>query len=892
MTENSKINLDSLITNPFEVNAKNIDIISLQMYNGLQCQCARSIHLLLDSIRKFLESYSLEPQQYYLDTEVEIPFIIDVYNNINLTITIMFKISDLFPILKLSEPFFFKSLLMMHLYFDKLLIQRQVKRENTSIPGADENREYKTQKNENGSRIKTSVDTEHVTNITDHNMNKDDIVFLTNLTLIQNMILQMINLIEGFTIQTCNKSKEHINIDILFSEHLKNLINLENYTNTHYRSILFTTFNMNEVLLTNFFSPDSEHLINILRPCVRYMTEASIIIISNNSEPHILLLRDMFDRSKQTYKIEVIYEYLKSVYDVQLKIVYHKINELIDNIEMKTLQNQDSKVYMDLYIESLKKLQSSNLPIDFIRDINILLKFDKPNIVNAKKIVEHKLKFLSHVQLPEGSEFTSTTLDEIIEPIGNHEFKQFLWVFNLLHYEVGKKSDYVYEVSLKFASHLVNLTTNINLQNKSNFKCESLKNIYINFFRYETLIQQKRNLFNNLTNSDDIKQLLLNISRLHIHLANHLYQVMKLWADQEYLHYGDDLLKILMAIIIHLRNINNTEFDTSCISNESYSFMSVEEIVDNKIDKIIRIGYLTMNLLDNYQMCNCKYVNNQVINYEHYSRVNVLSKYGLNDSIMFITNVPMPNKNIKISDDIEIKLTLNEQEQSLEDNNTMEITQPTTAVPFNYYDLSYLAKTNFFKNDITLLLFPNLIKFNWYGHIIPFSSLDMSKYMINIYQLVDYQRLILKWKVSLFYTVWIVFFEHSCAITTTDYDEMSTSAELNTTSSSTMFHYLDTFLSMEFQELFTTYAIDTIFEIYNKDLVKTLNTFKILKIIMIEQMKSFRMVDVDRAMNDIKNLIKNGKITKEVNFEKILNQFILDFKMYINTLKKHLIYLK
>jgi len=106
-----------------------------------------------------------------------------------------------------------------------------------------------------------------------------------------------------------------------------------------------------------------------------------------------------------------------------------------------------------------------------------------------------------------------------------------------------------------------------------------------------------------------------------------------------------------------------------------------------------------------------------------------------------------------------------------------------------------------------------------------------------------------------------------------------------------MFNYLNTFLSMEFHDPYEKYVIGTIIAIYNTDLVKTLNSFIILKTIIVEQMDSFFVVGTDRSMKDLEDFIQNGKITK-VDFEKILTQCIFNFEMYINILKEHLIFLK
>lgn len=86
---------------------------------------------------------------------------------------------------------------------------------------------------------------------------------------------------------------------------------------------------------------------------------------------------------------------------------------------------------------------------------------------------------------------------------------------------------------------------------------------------------------------------------------------------------------------------------------------------------------------------------------------------------------------------------------------------------------------------------------------------------------------------------------------------------------------------MEFYDPYEKYVIGTIIEIYNTDLVKTLNSFIILKIIIVEQMDNFFVVGADRSMKDLEDFIQNGKITKK-DFEKILTQCIFNFKIYIN----------
>jgi len=887
MNNDSKINLDSLFTKTFKVNEKNIDIISFQVYNALQCQCARSIYVFLESISKFIEVNWLE-QQHNSD-KFQIPnLMIDLQKNVHLTMNLLFKIIDLLPILKQAEPFFFKSLLMIHLYFDKLFVRHvNITFENLDILSTDENMKYKKQKIRNNDSTSKNVATEYVINVTDHTIDNDDIAFLTNLTSIFNIVKQMINLIERFIFQTCNDPTEQ-NIDYDFqkfsNEHLKSLIDLDNQINFYYPSIVFTVFDIKKVLLSDFFLPVSNDL-NKLRPSsVRYITEASIILTSNKGQKQNLPLNDIFKKTVQHYKIEVVYEYLKSVYDVQLKIVYHKINEIIYNI-INSTETENVKVYMNSYSTSLKKLQLINVPIDLINEFNILLKIGKLNIIQAKNIVERRLENLSHVLLPDKPEFISTTLDEIIESISNHEFKQFWWVFNLLHREAAKKSDYVYEVSLKFA--LVN--SNINGKIKSNFICESFKNIYINFFRFEHFIQNI--MSDDSTSPNDVQKLII----LHTNLAHHLSQVIKIFSNLKYLYYGDDFLKILIAVIIHLRNTKNIEFDI-CSNELCSDSVCIKETVNSKLDKIVRIGNLIINLLDNYQLCNCAGVNNRYFYFEYYQNIYILfNNYRIDDSILYITNIPtaMPIKTQELSNDTDIELSLNEQGQFSpeEKYKMMDTIQPTITVPSNFYDLSYLAESNIFKNEITFLSTIYFITFNWYGQIIPFSSLDMSKsIIISLYRLVDYQRLIFKWIISLFYTVWIVIFEHR-DITATEIDEEDVFIIEVGSSSSTMFNYLDQILSMKFDDPFETYIIGTIIAIYNNNLSKTLSTFQMLRIIMIEQMKSFYVVDINKQMKDLKDLIKSKNT--ELHYEEILlNQCINNFETYINTLKKHLIFLK
>lgn len=309
-------------------------------------------------------------------------------------------------------------------------------------------------------------------------MDQNDIEFLTNVALIQNTIEQIINLVERFTLQTCNDAKQYnINNDddiknIFVIDHMKNLTNLDNYQiNIYYPNIGSKMFNIKEVLLTNFFSPNIDEL-NFVQS-IRYTTDANIIVKSNDGQLQKLSLKsDIFDKSKKTYKIEVIYEFLKLVYDVQLKILFHKINELICKIENAMKSNESYQEHWNLYYTSLEKLKMINAPIDLIKDFKALLKFTVSEINYAKVIVINRLSSLSHVELPTRPEFDNMALGEIIMPIGNHEFKQFWWVFNLLHREAEKKSNYVYDVSLKFTPY--------SEDSEIIFICESLQNIYIN----------------------------------------------------------------------------------------------------------------------------------------------------------------------------------------------------------------------------------------------------------------------------------------------------------------------------------------------------------------------------------------------------------------------------
>lgn len=894
---NSKINLDLLFSPTFEINEKNVDIVLLQIYNVLQCQCTRSMLELLYPIRKFIQTqWPVAPQLSYLDDKEKIPFLKNLNENINLTIFILFKIIDLFPILKHAEPFFLKTLLMIHLYFDKLLFKGHV---DATFDTLDEFKiqgilGYKKRKIGFADSITTIEDTDYDKDVTDHTyyiMDQNDLEFLTNVALIHNTIDQIINVIERFTLQTCNDAKLYnINDDddiknIFVVDHMKNLTNLDNnQINIFYPNMGGKEFNLKEVLLTDVFLPDIDEL-NFFRS-IRYITDANITVYSNDGQPQKLSLKyDIFSKTKKTYKIEVIYEYLKLVYDVQLKILFHKINELICKIENAKKSNESYEEHSNLYFKSLKQLVLINAPIDLIKDFKALWKCTISEIDYAKKIVKDRLSNLSHVELPTPFEFDDIKLDEIITLIKSQYFKQFLWVFNLLHREAEKKSNYVYDVSLKFTPY--------SEDPKVIFICESLQNIYINFFRFEDLIQSSIMTKVNEDKQKSFKKLL----KLHTNFGRHLSQVMRLLSNRKYLSYGDDFLKILIALTVQLRN---TEFNIGINNEPCNDSMCIDETVDDKLYRIMRIKFLIINLLDNYQMCNCGHVNRRDLYYLYYRNVNVFLKHRIKDSIMYIINIPIAmikknNKVLELTDELEIKLSLNKQEQCPKDDNSMDICQPTTKIPSDYYDLKLLSKIKFLQDQLILLSVPKFISFNWYGQIISFKSLDVSKGIISLYQLVEYQRLLFKWIISSFYTVWIVLFEHfvikpkkSHNVIMSEFKDVSVSDKL--------YRYLNEMLSIKFDDPFEKDIIRTISVIYNTyDSVKThktLSSFNVLKIFMVEQMESFYVVDLDTSMEGLKKMIQSRRITLDVNFDVILTQCISNFKMYINTLKKHLIFLK
>jgi len=74
------------------------------------------------------------------------------------------------------------------------------------------------------------------------------------------------------------------------------------------------------------------------------------------------------------------------------------------------------------------------------------------------------------------------------------------------------------------------------------------------------------------------------------------------------------------------------------------------------------------------------------------------------------------------------------------------------------------------------------------------------------------------------------------------------------------------------------------------DSTTTLSSFNVLKKVMVKQMESFYVVDLDKSMKDLEKLIQNGNIN--LNFNKILIQCTCNFEMYNDTLKKQLIFLK
>jgi len=750
INEVEKISINTFLSNVEKITDKNMNKVLLAFVITLKCQCARNITNILVSIFieychfptfSFVCSGRNKGSAEYWEDEIGMSLFKTLKNMIVLTIDTIFQINEIIPILKSNEPSFLKNLLSMHLYCSNLL-------------------EYsKSMKAKKGNNMSTENNTSP--ELGDGKEHNNDDPLITNLDLVFYMISQIDNLLNGFEIRNCNSrdinniiqdNKNNENYEIKKQEELLKDLNVliqsfykEGSMALDINKDTLVMYNVYDAMLYNLLADPiaADNAVIVLdyipteEDLIKYLVEARVKYDINKPDNEAVSIKDMFKQCIRTYDIEVHYNYALSVYGVLLKIIYEKLNEIIDNIKLN--MNNKSKVpqVYKKYSDSLTALQTIiDLPIDAFGDINLLSTYGVNQIDGAKAVVKNRLKSLSHIiLLPERVE---NSLEEIVKLITDKRFQQFWWVFNTLHLaETGKKSNYVYGTSLKLASTSIP-RDDFNYFYTLHYECETLKNIYYNFFRINLIIKsfkysEPEDL--EITQDDSVFLKVHNYNQI---LSDHLSEFIEVWFENENLKLGDDLLKILMTMLIRLKN---TKYHID-IYNRSSNYKYKLIILNKNIDDLERIGDYVMSLLDNYLIDKCKTVNNRESNYRYFTTNSILN-HDI-DNCILLFNIPI------------------EQDREDKDYMILDNTEKSRSIKYlseEWYTLLFFVEENQLIHSKRLKSIMEHIHFNFNGYVIDIiKQITLPKSTLSLNYLVEYVSNFFKSIFSSMYFLLVIFY--------------------------------------------------------------------------------------------------------------------------------------
>lgn len=762
------INGNTLMLKEFftdQLQTKDINLNKIIMYTAMKCECADSITSVIKTIYKLSEMDNNIPTQYFQNlNEILKP-----------TISILMEFGDVVSGLQLNEPYFLKTLLILHFYINNLTYNKNKNKVN---------------------KIKQ--------NSMNLNLDTDDQFIVDSISEVnqaKRVSLQIINLIERFNITYCYpvKKKEITNKIPIEADELKNeftqyLNDLSTFINSFEK--YSDAYDMNNVLLENCVHDNSYAIINLLKNNVfRKFCKNSLqgTLVKQDTKVNTISIRDLFETVKNTHDIEDIYKYYKSIYEVILNIVY-KATELF--ISQKN-------VNINILKHFLSKLQSMNCPIELVNNCKLLINLlectnmnndtiDKKTIlIINNNAFKNRFYFSKSVQLVDDG--LNVSLIDVMESITDDRFNTFWWIFNLLRNDSETTSDYQYSVSLVLNPKLFEVN--------ENFKCNELTKIYSNFIHYESLINK---CFSNKdTNTHNVRECFSVIIELRLKFSYNLLQILGRWSTDDYLSSDGDLLKIIVAIIIYLEDKHNTDIINLNDGNKLEEFVKVKSRIKEELK---RIGDIVMNLLDNYQIRHCTVIKNRFVIFEEISKVT-------QDDDSYIEQIHFSsNGDLKSFTRDENSTSNNESDSDddfVSDNHTdnFEIDY-IRKIPQNFYNTCLLMMdTIVLDQDMQYFITKN--QFNWHGELKSISEIrqfNVIENMLSLYNLADYQRLFYKWVFSSFFSMWTSIANHILEDNTSD-DETNLNHFL------THLKDLEEFVRLNFPILYEKYDKLAIFNI-------------------------------------------------------------------------------
>lgn len=840
--------LKNIFTPDFKINEHNLDRTADALYLSFKCHCADSIRYLHRTGYASLEKPSVynrniivydtivTPTLYF--EEVTHSFLNTLNRNLKLTITILFEMSDSVRSLKINEPYFLKVLISTHMYINKLIQHK--------FHGFDKNR-----------KIKLLVD----------GIGEDK--HLTEPRTIQRMILQVVNLVERFTIENCT-TNEVYDRDGLFVDHENDLMDLLRRTRASHSDPKSSraTYDLDRVLLTACFGTggDSRAASGVLRElCEGQLSDAT----AHDEHRTPVSLRRMFVETRSAYGVRALHGYLGSVYKTLKKIVYLKFKDSVGRKKSEDLS---------LDAETMRQLSAASCPVELIADLKLLTTLahsSRTDVVG--ELTDAKLASLSDVRLPSTD---GASLKRLVECIVGAEFEQFWWVFNLLQYESEKQSNHVYGVSLEPISNAVLHPGQYarDVLYPLDYKCNALETIYHNIFRSEVMINYYRDtpIFQNFHST---REIFLKIRENNLFFSNHLSHVIKTFSSVDYLSYKDDFLKILMAMISNLENAHYTEIDCKTCKNEE----QLKNFFTNNTAELFKVGDYVINLLDHYQIRKCRVIKTRAAIYSEFLSNSVLN-VDFYDSIFYL---PIPigvSKNSAENDDDRYVLSRSTSKEELANTTGKDI---KIHVPLKFHTLDCLNGAEIPSRNHVLHDFRPLIYFNCHGNVrnVYEHQIRLGKNVLSMRYFVEFEKIVFKWILSSFYIAWInVFEDYTSALNSKRIDQHGYDLALEK-----MHFYLGEIIFIEFPEFCNVYlnAIKIVYTYY--DVVSDADSavaYNTLVVVMEDALDRLEVFYVQQTSTNVTDMIKHHDDDPCT----VLHALTDEIKDRIATLKENLIF--
>lgn len=529
--------------------------------------------------------------------------------------------------------------------------------------------------------------------------------------------------------------------------------------------------NIDDILLKRCVKGSAENEnSNFVKICNKLLSVSRIKIQIENK-----IIKKSFDDFlklvEEYYEIELIYDYLESIFQVIMKIIYQKSIETLNRLEILNFE----------YCKQIvSQLQSMNCPIDLIAHFNMLLNVIefKENANNDRKIFDNVIENINKLNLENISKYIDSSIENeiktsdlslqnIMDTLLGVPFKQYWWIFNLLRTESEKKSYYVYDSSLNLFPKNVFFKSKYE-EKQYTYKCNALTNMYNNVLHIKSMHNGCLPIenINKLRVITDYFKKISNHSSLFV---SYLLKVLEKWDVTPHLINDVDLLDIFITTIIHLQNKYNTKILTYGPNFEN-RMITINKFLISKQNKLKQIGDFVLNLLDNYQYRHCNNLKSQ--HDIHKNKCNNFCIVPLD--IVNISEIEKEHiiidkssKQITSKDPLKVSSVADENygnnnmisNNKIDEKNKVQVKSIASyksfkQVPGTFYNMPQLltgTMTPEFKE-----IFGTNIYFNWYGkskniHLI---QVDVLFNTLNMYELVDYQNVYLKWLVVSMLATW------------------------------------------------------------------------------------------------------------------------------------------